>query len=123
MLLINYFPDINELHLKKPLAIRAIELFIEPFSTQAEAQLYWQSGQTQLLIITTSSDVDIMPTLLSPALCQQIDDAINNPDFVEVLPDDYALSLTIHSADGNGLYVIRPLGLDVDFTNQAQVQS
>ncbi|MBA6353409.1 MULTISPECIES: hypothetical protein [unclassified Colwellia] len=123
MQLINYFPDINQLQLPKAIAKRAIELFIEPFDTQAEAQFYWQSGQTQLLILTKSNDVDMLSTLLSPALCQQVDDAINNPEFVEALPDEYALSLTIHSADGNGLYVIRPLDIDIEFINQTPAQS
>jgi len=121
MQLINYFPDDNELQLPLAVAKRAIELFIEPFGTQEEAQLYWQSGQTKLLIINNSNAVDLLPTSLTPELFQQVDDAINNPEFVEALSDDYALSLTIHSADGNGLYVIRPL--DIEFINPTQVQS
>jgi hypothetical protein len=114
MQLINYFPDANELHLPIAVAKRAIELFIEPFGDKETALSFWATGDTQILVVNNLDDIKILENSFTQSLQQQIDDAINNPEFIEALPDDYAISLTIHSADGHGLYVVRPISLTFD---------
>lgn len=111
MQLLNYLPSTSDLVLPDAIANKAIDLLLEPFESKADALAFWSDGSTQLLIMTTANDLKVIQQTLDPSIKQQIYDACNNPEFTEPLPNDYVLSLTIHSSDGNGLYVIRPSAL------------
>jgi hypothetical protein len=108
MQLLNYLPSAQDLILPTPVINKLITLLIEPFGAKETALAFWAQGQTRLLIITKASDQQTIKTSLSPSVLQQIDDAFNNPEFIENLPEQYALSLTIYNDEGHGLYVLRP---------------
>lgn len=111
MQLLNTLPNIDDLFLPLPIAKRVIDLLLEPFGTRENALSFWANGNTQVLVVNNIDDIKILENSFTQSLQQQVDEAINNPEFIEALPDDYALSHTIHSTDGHGLYVVRPITL------------
>jgi hypothetical protein len=108
MQLLNYLPSAQDLLLPPPVINKLITLLIEPFGAKETALAFWIEDQTRLLIITKASDLQTIKTSLSPSVLQQVDDAFSNPEFIEDLPEQYALSLTVFSDEGHGLYVLRP---------------
>ena len=114
MQILNTLPNIDDLFLPLPLAKRVIDLLLEPFDSRENALSFWATGETQILVVNNFEDIKILKISFTQSLQQQIDEAINNPEFIEALPNDYALSLTIHSANGHGLYVVRPITLSFD---------
>jgi len=114
MQLLNTLPHVDDLFMPLPIAKRIIDLLVEPFCIRENALSFWATGDTQILVVNNIEDIKIIENSFSQPLQQQIDEAINNPEFIEALPDDYVFSLTIHSADGHGLYVVRPITLTFD---------
>ncbi|MEI6894007.1 MAG: hypothetical protein V5789_05135 [Colwellia sp.] len=108
MQLLNYLPTAQDLLLPSLVIDKLINLLIEPFGDKETALSFWVDGHTRLLIITSTTDLQTIDSIFNTSAIQQVDDAFNNPEFIEALPEHYVLSLTIYSDEGHGLYVLRP---------------
>lgn len=121
MQLINALPTPEQLTLPIDVAKRVVELLIEPFGSIEDAQAYWQENTTHLVILTTA-DVGTSLKSLSDLTQSLVIAAADNPEFVEVisaveqpseLQEQYQLSLIVYTDSGNGLYLVKPVDLEL----------
>jgi len=90
-----------------------------PFQHEIEAKAYWQDNQTRLIILD-QHDTQVSLLQLDDLLHHQIETALQNPEYIEELNNDYVIKLAIISNAGNGLYCVLPKALDLILTTQMQ---
>ena len=119
MQLMNTLPTPEQLALPRDIAKRVVELLIEPFGAVKSAQDYWQTNTTHLVILTDTDTYTSFKSLsdLTQSLVMAAND---NPEFVEVLSaaeelakshESYHLFLIVYTDAGNGLYLVKPVGM------------
>ncbi|MGL1956968.1 MAG: hypothetical protein OCD00_06605 [Colwellia sp.] len=117
MQLINVLPTPEQLALPLEIAKRVVELLIEPFGTIESAQAYWQENTTHFVILTPT-DTDASLKSLSDLTQSLVIAADDNPEFVEKIletqsQEQYQLSLIIYTDVGNGLYLVKPVDMEL----------
>lgn len=108
MQILHFMPDIDDLALSKASAISVIELLIQPFGTIQATQDFWHHYPCILVYLTEKDVPQTALASLDDTLLHLIELADNSPEFVELLPKDYQLSVAIISDEGNGIYLIKP---------------
>lgn len=111
MQILHFMPDIEELALSKVTAISVVEQLVEPFGTIQNAKKFWTDYPCILVCLTEQDDAESIFSSLTDELQHFIELAARTPEFMELLPKDYQLSLTITNDAGNGLYLVKPSSL------------
>lgn len=117
MQVLHYLPTMEELALPLSTAIKVVEKLVEPFGNLIDAEAYWSEYPSPIFIITGQDKVTSAIASLDGFMQHFVELADNNPEFVELLPKGYQLSLTIINDEGNGLYLIKPVGLNLSEGN------
>jgi hypothetical protein len=111
MQILHYLPSENQLILDNEAAQSMVGLLIEPFCTRDKAKEFWEEYPSIIVVLNRNDDVENCLKQLSDATRLFVETAEINPEFIEYLPDNYQLSLTITSDSGNGLYLIKPTNM------------
>jgi hypothetical protein len=111
MQILDYLPTENQLILDNEAAQSMVDLLIEPFGTRDKAKEFWQEYPSTIVILNRNDNVESCLKQLSDVTRSFVETAESNPEFIEYLPDNYQLSLTITSDSGNGLYLIKPTNM------------
>lgn len=113
MQVLHYLPTMEELALPLSTAIKVVEKLVEPFGNLGDAEAYWSEYPSPIFIITGQDKVVSAIASLDGFMQHFIELADTNPEFVELLPKGYQLSLTIINDEGSGVYLIKPVGLNL----------
>lgn len=113
MQVLHYLPAMEELALPLSTAIKVVEKLVEPFGNLDDAATYWSEYHSPIFIITEQDKVVSAIASLDGFMQHFIELADTNPEFVELLPKGYQLSLTIINDEGSGAYLIKPVGLNL----------
>jgi hypothetical protein len=113
MQVLHYLPTMEELALPLSTAIKVVEKLVEPFGNLGDAETYWSEYPSPIFIITGQDKVASAIASLDGFMQHFIELADTNPEFVELLPKGYQLSLTIINDEGSGVYLIKPVGLNL----------
>lgn len=113
MQVLHYLPTMEELALPLSTAIKVVEKLVEPFGNLSDAEAYWSEYPSLIFIITGQDKVVSAIASLDGFMQHFIELADTNPEFIELLPKGYQLSLTIINDEGNGLYLIKPADMNL----------
>lgn len=113
MQVLHYLPTIEELALPLSTAVKVVENLVEPFGNLSNAEAYWSEYPSPIFIITGQDKVASAIASLDGFMQHFIELADANPEFIEPLPKGYQLSLTIINDEGSGVYLIKPVGLNL----------
>jgi hypothetical protein len=111
MQILHYLPSENQLILDNLAAQAMVDLLVVPFGTREKAKEFWQEYPSIIVVLNRNDDVENCLKQLSDTTQLFVETAEINPEFIEYLPDNYQLSLTITSDSGNGLYLIKPTNM------------
>lgn len=114
MQVIHYLPIAEQLALPPNVASRVIKLLIEPFGSLKDATDYWQEYPSIVVCLNSHDKVAAALHSLDVFIQHYIECADSTPELVELLPDEFQLSLTIiNDGNGNGLYLIKPTDMNL----------
>jgi hypothetical protein len=113
MQILHFMPDIDDLALSKASAISVIELLIQPFGTIQATQEFWHNYPCILVCLTEKDEPETALSSLDDTLLHLVELAEHSFEFVEPLPKGYQLSLAIISAEGSGIYLIKPRDMNI----------
>jgi hypothetical protein len=113
MQILHFMPEIDDLALSKATTISILELLIQPFGTTQVTQDFWHNYPCILVCLTEKDVPKTALGSLDDNLLHLIELADNSPEFVELLPKGYQLSLAIISDEGNGIYLIKPRDMNI----------
>jgi hypothetical protein len=108
MQILHYLPTENQLMVNNLVAHSVVDLLVEPFGTRDGAKAFWQEYPSTIVVLNSKDDVESCLKQLSDVTRLFVETAHFSPEFIEDLPDNYQLSLTITSDSGNGLYLVKP---------------
>ena len=106
MQLFNRIPNGNELSLKYETSEELVKQLYFPFSTEHEANEFWQTCSTYLVVFTHHDDIELIKHTLSKQFISVLKEALDNPEFVEKLNYDLSVYLLITQDNGGGIYVV-----------------
>lgn len=106
MQLFNRIPNENELSLNHEVSEELIKQLYLPFSSEQEANAFWQTCSTYLIAITTKHDIELVKQVLSTQFQAYLKETLNNPEFVEKLNDELSIYLLVTQDNGGGTYVV-----------------
>ncbi|GKW54104.1 hypothetical protein NCCP2140_31570 [Pseudoalteromonas sp. NCCP-2140] len=106
MQLFNRIPNENELSLNHEISEELIKQLYLPFSSEQEANTFWQTCSTYLIAITTKHDIELVKQVLSTQFRAYLKETLNNPEFVEKLNDELSIYLLVTQDSGGGIYVL-----------------
>ena len=112
MQVLHHLPTMEELALPLSTAVKVVEKLVEPFGNLGDAEAYWSEYPSPIFIITGQDKAVSAIASLDGLMKHFVELADTNPEFIEVLPKGYQLSLTVFD-EGNGLYLIKPVGLNL----------
>jgi hypothetical protein len=118
MQVIHYLPIADQLALPPNVAVKVIELLVEPFGDLKDAINYWQEYPCIVVCLNSHDKVEAVLHSLDGFIQHYIECADSTPELVEFLPNEYQLSLTIiNDGNGNGLYLIKPTDMNLAEVN------
>lgn len=106
MQLFNRIPNANELPFFPETSEVLIKQLYLPFSSEQEANEFWQACSTYLIVITQQHDIELVKQVLSTQFKVYLHETLSNPEFVEKLNDELSVYLLITQDDGGGIYVV-----------------
>ncbi len=106
MQLFNRIPNENELSLNHEVSEELIKQLYLPFSSEQEANAFWQTCSTYLIVIAQKQDVELVKQVLSTQFRAYLKETLSNPEFVEKLSDELSVYLLITQDNGGGIYVV-----------------
>jgi len=110
MQIINTWPEAINLALPELVKIGLIKHLTDAFQDKEEAKSYWQEHQPILIILEQHEAQTISTSLklLDDVLQHQIERALEYPEYIDGLTDNYTIQLGILSDAGEGLYCVLP---------------
>jgi len=111
MQILHYLPTQQELALNSVVAQSVIDLLIEPFGSLEKAIEFWMDYASTIVVLDQCDDAPKSLACLDDITRHFIEQADSMPEFIEGLPDDYHLLLTITDDEGRGLYLIKPANM------------
>ncbi len=118
MQILHYLPTQQQLALNSTVAQCVIDLLLEPFGTRLAAIKFWQDYPSKIIVFDPDDDAHKSLACLDDVTRYFIEQAESAPEFIENLPEDYQLLLTItDDGSGKGLYLIKPTYLQLSKSN------
>ena len=117
MQLINHWPSENDISLPEEVKQALLAHLIEPFGDQESAKTFWRDYPSMIIVIT-QNDLNKSVLCLDDELQHQIEFAHTNPEYEEHLSVDYVIKLSITNDEGNGVYLIAPVGFEIPNSNK-----
>lgn len=108
MQILHHLPSENQLILDNHVAQSVVEHLIRPFNSRDDAKAFWDEYPSTIVVLNGNDDAEKALDCLDDITRHFVEQAEITPEFIEVLPNNYQLSLTIISDSGNGLYLIKP---------------
>lgn len=119
MQLINHWPSESDISLPEPVKQALLAHLIEPFGDQESAKTFWHDYPSMIIVIT-ENDISDSLLLLDDEVRHQVEFAHNHPEYKEHLSTSYIIKLSITNDEGNGVYLIAPVGFELP--NSIKVQ-
>lgn len=113
MQILHYLPTENQLILDNATAQAMVDLLVEPVGSITEAIALWKALPSTIVILDVNDEPKKALGILDDINRHFIEQAETAPEFVEILPDNYQLSLTITSDYGNGFYLVKPCDMQL----------
>jgi len=114
---ITAWPGQQALKLPAPVKEALIKHLNQPFDNEQQAIDFWQTTQTQLIILNQNESQNINKLLKqldenchqnqNQNLKQMLTHALDYPEYQEALVEGYSLQLAIISDAGEGVYLIQ----------------
>ncbi|WP_297306356.1 hypothetical protein [Neptuniibacter sp.] len=105
MQIITTWPDKGALNLTEDIYYEAIRHLIEGFDSEDLAKQYWQDIPTVFIHLTADDNHSAVGTM-SDEVRGQIQFALDYPEFVVPIGEDYQLALAVFSDEGSGIYLL-----------------
>lgn len=113
MQILHYLPTKQQLALNPAVAQCVIDLLLEPFGSRVQALEFWKDYASTIIVFDQNDDCIKSLACLDDITHHFIGRAESAPEFVESLPKLYHLSLTITDDEGRGLYLIKPVNMQL----------
>jgi hypothetical protein len=117
MQILHYLPTENQLILDNATAQAVVDLLVEPFGTLKEAKAFWEAYPSTIVILNINDELKKVLGTLDNINRHFIEQAETTPEFIEMLPNNYQLSLTLTSDYGNGFYLVKPCEMQLTQEN------
>ena len=119
MQLINHWPSESDISLPEEVKQALLAHLIEPFGDQESAKTFWHDYPSMIIVITENDTNDSLQ-LLDNEIQHQIEFAHNHPEYTEYLSTNYTIKLSITNDEGNGVYLIAPVGFELPNSTKVQ---
>lgn len=119
MQLINHWPSEKDISLPEPVKQALLAHLIEPFGDRESAKTFWQHYPSMIIVIT-ENDISDSLLLLDDEVRHQVEFAHNHPEYTEYLSTNYIIKLSITNDEGNGVYLIAPVGFELPNSTKVQ---
>jgi hypothetical protein len=111
MQILHYLPTQHQLGLNPAVAQSVVDLLIEPFGSHEKALAFWVDYPSTIVVLDQHDDAPQSLASLDDITHHFIEQAESMPEFIESLPDNYHLLLTITGDSGEGFYLIKPVNM------------
>jgi hypothetical protein len=111
MQILHYLPTQQQLALNPVVAQSVVDLLIEPFGSREKAIEFWVHYASKIVVLDQYDDDPQSLASLDDITRHFIKQAESMPEFIESLPDNYHLLLTITDDSGKALYLIKPVNM------------
>ena len=112
MQVLKHWPSESEITLPEEIKQALLTHLTEPFGDKESAKTFWQEYPSMIIVITENDTNDSL-LLFDDKIQLQVEFAHNHPEYKEHLSTNYIIKLSITNDEGNGVYLIAPVGFEL----------